>query len=88
MIARIFEALLIGFGLIQMPVIAPVAIVEEQEENEAYEWAMYWHEAYQEYESAFDALFNSMEYKRSKNGRSMVRRPGDTTYRFVKGANK
>lgn len=41
-------------------------------ENEAYEWAMYWHEAYDEYADEFTALFNSYTYKVSKNGRSMV----------------
>jgi hypothetical protein len=39
---------------------------------EAADWAMYWHEAYEEYEAEFTALFNSYSYKLSKNGRSMI----------------
>jgi hypothetical protein len=51
---------------------------------EAQEWAMYWHEAYEEYADEFLAHFNAIEFKRAKNGASMVRRPGDKSFRFVK----
>lgn len=40
--------------------------------------------AYAEYADEFTALFNAMEFKVSKNGRSMVRRPGEKSFRFVK----
>lgn len=40
--------------------------------NDAIEWAEFYADAYDEYASEFDALFNSYTYKVSKNGRSMV----------------
>lgn len=47
------------------------------------EWELYHAEAKQEYADEFTALFNAMEYKVSKNGRSMVKRPGDKSFKFV-----
>ena len=52
-------------------------------ECDACEWDEYYGEAYSEYYDEFTALFNAIEYKRSKNGRSMVRRPGDKSFKFV-----
>ncbi|MFG2268090.1 hypothetical protein [Streptomyces sp. NPDC048720] len=46
----------------------------------------YWLEVAYEFSDAFTAHFNAIEFKRSKNGRSMVRRPGDKSFRFVKAA--
>jgi hypothetical protein len=47
-------------------------------------WEDFHADAYQEYADAFDDYFNAIEYKRAKNGASMVRRPGDKSFRFVK----
>lgn len=48
-----------------MPQVSP-AISEDQE------WAEYRAEAYEEYADEFTALFNSYNYKLSRNGRSMI----------------
>lgn len=47
------------------------------------EWDDYYGDAYDEYCDEFTALFNAIEYKRAKNGRSMVRGPGDKSFKFV-----
>lgn len=59
---------------------APVVVIPPMPQHiptaeyyeEALEWGLYWHEAFEEYEDAFTAHFNSLTYKRSANGRSMV----------------
>lgn len=43
-----------------------------------------WWDAFETAQSEFTAMFNAIEFKVSKNGRSMVRRPGDKSFRFVK----
>lgn len=55
-------------------VIAPTSI---EREYTAYE------DAYDDAWCEFTNLFNAMEYKRSANGRSMIRRPGDKSFKFV-----
>jgi hypothetical protein len=52
--------------------------------NEAEEWEAFHADAFAEYADEFTALFNAIEFKRAKNGASMVRRPGDKSFRFVK----
>lgn len=47
------------------------------------EWDEFYALSYGEHTAAFDMLFNAMEYKVSKNGRSMVKRPGDKSFKFV-----
>lgn len=84
MIKGILIALAVALGLIEFPVVAaPVSIHVENEEQE---WAEFHALSYAEHADAFTALFNAMEYKVSKNGRSMIRRPGDKSFRFVKSA--
>lgn len=62
-----------------MPMYAPtIAVV-----NDAWEWAMYKQEAYWDYASEFDALFDSYEVKIAKNGRTMLR-TGNGSFKFVK----
>lgn len=82
MIAYVFTALTIAFGLVLIP--EPVAI--ESSVDDAMDWTLYWQEAHDEYADEFTALFEAIEFKRSKNGRSMIRRPGDNSFRFVKSA--
>lgn len=82
MIRTMFVALAIALGLVNVPAFA----ASTHATNEADEWAEYHAEALVEYEDEFTRLFNSMEYKRSKNGRSMIRREGETSFRFVKSA--
>ena len=79
MFRHMFEAMFIALGLIVLPSI-PSELTDEEE------WELYELEAYAEYADEFTRLFNAMEYKRSKNGRSMIRRPGDSSFKFVKGA--
>lgn len=47
------------------------------------EWDEFYALSYGEHTAAFDMLFDAIEYKRSKNGRSMVKRPGDKSFKFV-----
>ena len=47
------------------------------------EWDLYYTEAYDEYASEFDAIFNAIEYKRAKNGRSMVKGINSKSFKFV-----
>lgn len=51
--------------------------------QDSLEWATYWHEAFEEYEDEFTALFNSYETKWSKNNRLMIRQGNSGSYRFV-----
>lgn len=51
---------------------------------EAADWAMYWHEAYEEYEDEFTALFNSYDVKRAKNGAMMIRQGNSGSFKFCK----
>jgi len=76
MVKAIWIALAISFGLILLP---PVA-----EAIEEMEWDAFHADAYTEYADEFTALFNSIEFKCAKNGASMIRRPGDKSFRFVK----
>lgn len=48
------------------------------------EWRTFKREAQQEYADEFTAYFNAIEYKRASNGVSMIKRPGDKSFRFVK----
>jgi hypothetical protein len=80
MIRHMCEAVLIALGLIHLPSLVTSVLTDDEE------WDLYQLEAYVEYADEFTRLFNSMEYKRSKNGRSMIRREGETSFRFVKGA--
>lgn len=68
---------IVGARAISAPVpneepLAPVIEVVSEYETDAMEWAMFWHESFEEHASEFDALFNSYTYKVSKNGRSMI----------------
>lgn len=58
-----------------------VRVAETVEESE---WADYHADAYFEYLSEFDALFNSYETKWSKNGRLMIRQGNSGSYTFAK----
>ncbi|MFF5977061.1 hypothetical protein ACFY7C_36775 [Streptomyces sp. NPDC012769] len=51
--------------------------------TDAEEWDLYHAEAYEEYASEFDAIFNAIEYKRSKNNRSMVKSIHSKSYKFI-----
>lgn len=72
-----------GDAIINEPLIASAPIIDD----EAYEWSAYYVEAFNEYADEFTALFNAMEYKRAKNGASMIRRPGDKSFKFVAKGN-
>jgi hypothetical protein len=52
--------------------------------SDEYDWELYGFEAYKEYLSEFDALFNSYETKWSKNGRLMIRQGNSGSYTFAK----
>lgn len=75
MIRNFLEAFLIGFGFHFMNV--PTVI------EEVMTWDEFYSEEYDEALTQFDILFDSYEYKRSKNGRSMIRRENEKSYRFV-----
>jgi hypothetical protein len=47
----------------------PYSVISDDEDGE---WHEYEYLAYLEYCDEFDALFNSYDYKLSKNGRSMI----------------
>lgn len=64
-----------------MPKMSPV---EMRAEADLIEWDEFWSDSFCEHAEAFDAYFHAIEYKRAKNGASMVRRPGDKSFRFVK----
>lgn len=76
-------ALLVALGLIAIPAPLPVTNVAAIADNEASEWAMYWHEAFEEYEDEFTAIFNATEFKVSKNGRSMVKGIHAKSFKFA-----
>jgi hypothetical protein len=76
-----FMALMVAIGLIAFPSVPET--VSLHSENEAQEWAEFHADAYAEYADEFTALFNSLEFKRAKNGAPMIRRTGESTYRFV-----
>ena len=62
-----------------MPMHSPsIAVVNDDEE-----WELYNQEAYYDYVSEFNALFNSYEVKIAKNGRTMLR-TGNGSFKFVK----
>lgn len=61
-----------------MPSVSPRVSAEMAHEDDV------WCDAYDKAEDEFTALFNAIEFRVSKNGRSMVRRPGDKSFRFVK----
>lgn len=81
MFARIAIALAIAIGFVAFPALPVSTVIEE---NEAMEWAMFWHESYEEHEDAFTALFNSYEIKTSKNGRVMIRQGNSGSFKFAK----
>lgn len=53
--------------------------------SESDEWDMYHAEAFQEYALEFDAIFDMIEFKVAKNGRSMVKGAYSTSFKFVQG---
>lgn len=76
--------------LANVPVIAaglrPVqnaVVVVDEFTNDEIEWGEFWIDSYEDHADAFTELFNALEYKCSKNGRSMIRRPGDSSFKFV-----
>jgi hypothetical protein len=75
MFKAIWVALTIAFALVILPTVA--AAIEEQQ------WSEFHAIAVQEYTDEFTAIFAALEFKRSKNGRSMIRRPGDKSFKFV-----
>lgn len=54
--------------------------------DEETEWDLYKLEAYYDYCDEFDAIFNAVEFKRAKNGRSMVKGINDKSFKFCKKA--
>lgn len=67
----------------------PVTVIPPKRESVdvvEFEWAQFHADAFEEYADEFTAIFNAIEFKVSKNGRSMIRRPGDKGFRFVKSA--
>lgn len=51
--------------------------------DDEFTWAEFHIDAYSEYADAFTVYFNSLEYKRAKNGASMIRVPGAKSFKFV-----
>lgn len=47
------------------------------------EWAEFHEDAMSEYMSIFNDIFNAVEYKRAKNGRSMVKGAYATSFKFA-----
>lgn len=84
MIKAILIALAIAFGLIEFPVLPHSSSVIS--ENEEQEWSEFHADAFDEYADEFTRLFESYDYKLSKNGRSMIRREGEKSFRFVRMA--
>jgi len=81
MITRIFLALAIAFGMIAAPTLnVETSVVTEVE---VMSWDEFHAEELSEALAHFDHLFNSYEYKLSKNNRSMIRRDGETSFKFV-----
>lgn len=56
----------------------------DEAEEERIEWELYHADAYWEYMADFTELFNSYETKTAKNGRVMIRRQGEKTFKFAK----
>ena len=54
--------------------------------EDEFTWVDFHMDAFEEAANEFTALFEAIEFKCSKNGRSMIRRPGDKGFRFVKSA--
>lgn len=46
-------------------------------------WVCFEDEAYGDAQDEFTRLFNSYEYKLAKNGRSMIRRSGEKSFKFA-----
>lgn len=67
-----------------MPMYAPDAYVAHTELSEWSEWFLYRDEAYWEYTEMFDALYLSVETKRAKNGRLMVKSANGGSFKFTK----
>jgi hypothetical protein len=51
--------------------------------SEVMSWDEFHAETYAEFESAFTVHFHALEFKRAKNGASMIRTPGAKSFRFV-----
>ena len=51
--------------------------------NEEEEWAQFHADSYASYEAAFTVHFSAIEFKRAKNGSSMIRTPGAKSFKFV-----
>jgi hypothetical protein len=81
MFARILLSLAIALGLVAIPSV-PESI-SLHADNEAQEWSEFHALAVIEYEDEFTRIFESLEFKRAKNGAPMIRREGETTFRFV-----
>ncbi|MFE1145211.1 hypothetical protein [Streptomyces rochei] len=89
MIAIIALVLAVLTGLVSNDQDVSVVVIPPKPQHspamaEANDWAMYWHEAYEEYEDEFTALFNKLECKRAKNGALMIRRGNKGSYKFAK----
>lgn len=80
MITRIVIALAIAIGLISFPSLPAPNVVEVSTD----EWSEFHADAYEEYASEFEALFNSYETKWAKNGRLMIRQGDSGSFKFVK----
>jgi len=62
---------------------ASVASVVIETPRTEFTWAEFHLDAFEEYASEFDALFNSYETKWSKNGRLMMRKGSTGSFKFV-----
>jgi hypothetical protein len=88
LIALVIRVLFLGMNNVEsepvvippMPNYAPTI----QETDEKVEWLKYNYEAFIDYRAEFTAIFNAVEYKRAKNGRSMVKGTHDNSFKFCK----
>lgn len=90
MLKGMWIAVLTYFGLIAIA--APVMGIESAinwvdvdsvELSEAQEWELYHFEAELEYMREFDAIFDAIEFKVAKNGRSMVKGIHAKSFKFA-----
>lgn len=80
MVRAFITAIAIALGVIAVPsVAAPTSIEAEQ-----FTWDEFHADAYAEYLNDFDALFNSYETKRAKNGAMMIRVGDSGSFKFAK----
>lgn len=84
-ITLVLKVLFLGSTADVQPVIIPAkpSVAPTIHISEDVEWAEFHEDAMSEYMDMFDGIFNAVEYKRAKNGRSMVKGAYATSFKFA-----